>query len=134
MNCLSYDQIDALLCGTTSAQEQITMLEHVSLCDSCAEALALQTDQLPRVEPPKGMIPQVLSETHIKSKQESLARYSLRVIAAMAAALILLFSGAFSFLLDLPKQLPELQQSIQSSITEFFDFTQGGLFNAPKPQ
>ena len=132
MKCLTHEQIDALLCGTTSAQEQADWLEHVVDCDACAEALARRTAQLPCAAPPVGITSQVLAKTRAKPRQESLRNYTLRVVAAMAAALILLFSGAFQFLFELPEVLPEFGQNIQTAITEFFDFTQGGSPDAPE--
>jgi len=129
MNCLTFEQLDTLLCGMASVQEQMDWLAHTSDCNACAEALALRTAQLPSVKAP----PIVLAKP--KPTQESLAHYTLRVIAAMAAALILLFSGAFQFLGELPETLPEIQANIQTAITEFsftdlFDFTQGGPIDA----
>jgi len=121
MICLNKNQINALLCGDTSAGEQMAMLEHIAGCDACAEALATRTAQLPQTEPPKGILSQILTKTQVKPRQESLRSYTLRVVAAMAAALILLFSGAFQFLLELPDELPEMRHNIRISITEFFE-------------
>ena len=119
MNCLSYDQMDRLLGGIASPE---AMLEHIAQCDVCAEALALRTVQLPCAEAPRGLYAGALAKTRAAGRRESLRSYSLRVLAAMAAALILLFSGAFRFLVNLPEELPKLGASIQS-ITEKFDFT-----------
>ena len=129
MNCLTHEQLNALLCGTSSAREQMDWLEHTSQCDACAEMLALQTARLPCVKAP----PMALARP--KPRQESLRSYTLRVVAAMAAALILLFSGVFQFLFELPETLPELRQSVQIVITDFFeDVTQGGTPDAPEPE
>ena len=132
MNCLTHEQLHALLCGTSSAREQMDWLEHTSQCDACAEMLALHTARLPCVKAP----PMALAKP--SPRQESLRSYTLRVVAAMAAALILLFSGAFRLLFELPEALPEIQQNVQSVITEFLDFTidftQGGTPDAPEPE
>ena len=132
MNCLTHEQFDTLLCGTSSVQEQMDWLAHTSQCDACAERLALRTAQLPCVKAP----PMALAKP--KPRQESLGHYTLRVLAAMAAALILLFGGAFQFLFELPEALPEIQTSIRTVITDFFedftDFTQGGTPDAPEPE
>ena len=123
MSCLNQEQLNTLLCGAPPLEERIAMLEHVSACETCAEALANRTTALPRVEPPAGMRSQTLSKAQVKTKQEreSLGRYSLRVLAAMAAALVLLFSGAFRFLGNLPEELSKAREGIQA-ITQYFDF------------
>jgi len=126
VNCLSREQIEALLNGAASLEE----MEHTATCDACAEALALHTMRLPIAQPPAGLHAQALSQARDASRRESLRGYSLRVLAAMAAALILLFSGAFGFLGSrLPEALPRLGESIQS-ITGYFntnpDFTKEG--------
>jgi len=138
MKCLTHEQLDMLLCGMASVQEQMDWLEHTSECDACAEALALRTAQMPSVKAPRGMRSQVLAKTQAK-QQESMMHYTLRVVAAMAAALILVFSGAFAFLEELPETLPEIQANIHMAITEFsftefFDFTQGGINDAPESE
>ena len=135
MNCLTYDQIELLLRGVQpSSPEQLAMLEHISACDACAEALALRTPELPCAAPPPGLVGLTLAKSREPRRRESLRSYSLRVLAAMAAALILLFSGAFKFLSGLPEEYPKIRQSIQTSVTSIFDFTKEGFTHASKPQ
>jgi len=98
-------------------------LEHAARCDACAEALARRTLERPCAAPPPGMAAQVLAQARDTRRRESLRSYSLRVFAAMAATLILLFSGAFRFLGNLPEALealPKLGANLQS-ITEYFN-------------
>ena len=123
MSHLNQDQLHALLRGNPSLEERAAMLGHVTQCGACAEALAMHTAQLPCAEPPRGMISRTLASAQKTSRPENLRSYSLRVLAAMAAALILLFSGAFGFLSRLPGEMPKLRENIQASFTEIFELT-----------
>ena len=123
MHCLTHNQIETLLLGVTPPEEQIALLEHIADCDVCAEALAARTMALPCVNPPRGMAPQVLKKA--QAKRENLRSYSLRVFAAMAAALVLLFSGVFQRLVQ--TGVPKLGQSIQTQFTEWIDYAKEGL-------
>ena len=128
MNCLSYDQIDALLNGMSPPEESMACLEHTAHCDACAQRLASRTVELPCAQPPAGLAAETLARARGRGRQDSLRSYSLRVLAAMAAALVLLFSGAFGFLANLPEELPDIGKGI-ATITEYFDFdfTKEGL-------
>lgn len=114
MSHLTNDQFELLL----RCKPPLELLEHAACCDECAQALAQRAMRLPMTAPPPGMIPGTLAKAQARAARESLGHYSLRVFAAMAAALILLFSGAFKFLSNLPEELPKAR----ASITEFFDF------------
>jgi len=116
------------LAGGLPHAERETLLEHTLSCDDCAALLWQANGALPAVAPPPGMEQRVLERAHARPKQESLRSYTLRVVAAMAAALILLFSGAFYRLANLPEELPDIGKGI-ATITEYFDidFTKEGL-------
>jgi anti-sigma factor RsiW len=129
---LTQTQLHSLLSGALPAQEREALLEHALACADCAQLLWQANEQLPAVSPPPGMERRVLERAHEKPKQESLRSYSLRVLAAMAAALVLLFSGLFQRLARL--DVPKLSRDIQTQITELFDYAKEGLHFASEPK
>jgi len=131
MNCLNHEQINAMLSGNAP----LAWLAHTADCDACAQALAHATEQLPSVSPPPGLPAQITARARQIQQQESLRSYALRVVAAVAAVLILLFSGVFNHLASLSDHLPQVQAAIASFTTEFLDFTtQEDPPNAPTTQ
>jgi len=134
MSHLTENQVRLLLGGALPPEEHVALLEHTLSCDDCAALLWAGNAALPAVTPPPGMEARVLERARQKPRQESLRSYALRVAAAMAAALILLFSGAFQKLAQLPENLPKISQSIRTQITEFIDLTKEGLRFASEPK
>jgi len=127
---LTQTQLHSLLAGALPPGESETLLEHTLSCGGCAALLWQANEALPAVAPPSGMEQRVLERAHARPKQESLRAYTLRVVAAMAAALILLFSGLFQRL----AQLDKFSQEIQTQITEIFDYAKEGLKLASEPK
>jgi len=122
--------LHSLLRGALPPHEHEALLEHALACDDCAALLWQANDRLPAIPPPLGMEARTLERARQKPRQESLRAYALRVIAAMAAALVLLFSGAFQKLELLPRDLPKFSESIRSQFTEIIDFAKEGLYFA----
>jgi len=134
MSHLTQSQLNSLLSGALPPEERAALLEHALACDECAALLWQANQALPAIAPPPGMAQRVLERAHEKPRQESLRSYALRVVAAMAAALILLFSGAFQKLAQLPQDLPRVGESIRAQITEFIDYAKEGLKVASEPE
>jgi len=124
--------LHSLLSGALPSQESEALLEHALACDGCAALLWQANEAMPAVAPPLGMEQRILERARKAPRPESLRSYSLRVLAAMAAALILLFSGAFRKLAQL--DVPKLSQDIQTQITEIFDYAKEGLKLATEPK
>jgi anti-sigma factor RsiW len=142
---LVFEELHGLLCGTVTTERQMELLAHIAQCDVCAQALAAQTDLLAQTSPPAGFAERTLLRAHpvrpekTAPPQESLRSYSLRVIAALAAALALLFSGVFQKLTQLdPREITQkFSESVRTfSITELSEqlFTKEAAHNAPKSQ
>jgi len=115
MNCLNDNQLNELLLERLLVAPDLDLLEHVTQCEACAARLAERTLALPTLEPPVGLQNEILQKVKAKpvaQNPESLGAYALRVFAAMAAVLILLFSGAFNKLAELPQNLPKLKDQI----------------------
>jgi anti-sigma factor RsiW len=129
---LTQTQLHSLLAGALPESEREALLEHALACEDCAALLWRANEQLPEIAPPAGMNARILERAHARPKQESLRTYSLRVLAAMAAALVLLFSGVFQRLARL--DVPRLSQEIQAQITEIFDYAKEGLHLASEPK
>ena len=132
MSHLKPTQLHSLLTGALPPGERESLLEHALACDGCAALLWQANDALPEIAPPLGMEQRILERVRQKPRQESLRSYSLRVIAAMAAALVLLFSGTFQRLARL--DVPKLGQEIQTGFTEIIQFAKEGLNIASEPE
>jgi len=123
-----------LLSGALPSQARETLLEHALACGDCAALLWQANEALPAIAPPPGMEARILERARKAPRSESLRSYSLRVLAAMAAALILLFSGAFRKLELLPRDLPKFGESIRTQFTEIIDYAKEGLNFASEPK
>jgi len=122
---LTQPQLHSLLGGALPPEERIALLEHALACGECAALLWQANGALPEIAPPAGFGQHILERAHKAPRTESLRAYALRVFAAVAAALILLFSGAFQKLTQL--DLPTLGRDIQTQFTEFIDYAKEGL-------
>jgi len=125
MSHLTQMQIAFLLGGRLPPAEHAALLEHALACDACAEALWQANAALPTVAPPPGMERRALERARGARRPETMRAYTLRVFAAMAAALVLLFSGVFQRLVQ--TGVPKLGQSIQTQFTEWIDYAKEGL-------
>lgn len=132
MNHFTQVQLHSLLGGALPPDERAVLLEHALDCDACAALLWQANQALPAVNPPAGMQARILERTRGEPQPESLRSYALRVFAAMAAALVLLFSGAFQKLARL--DLPQLSQDIRAQVTIFIDSTKEELHLASTPE
>ena len=115
MTCLDDNQLNELL----HASPDLDLLEHAAQCEACTARLAERTLALPVLEPPAGLQGEILQKARAKptiktaeKPAESLGAYALRVFAAMAAVLVLLFSGTFEKLAELPQSLPKLKDQL----------------------
>lgn len=134
-DCLSEGQLENLLCAAPDP----ALLAHVAGCEDCAAKLAAFTLALPLLEPPAGLQNEVLRKTRTPQarQSESLGSYALRVFAAMAAVLALLFSGVFDKIASLPENLPRLTAQISaqlSTLNSQLSTQKEDIPNAPEPQ
>jgi anti-sigma factor RsiW len=129
---LTQTQLHSLLAGTLPGRESEALLEHALACDGCAALLWQANEALPAAAPPLGMEARILESARKAPRAESLRSYSLRVLAAMAAALILLFSGLFQRLAQL--DVPKLGRDIQAQFTGIIDYAKEGLKLESKPE
>ena len=132
MSHLTQTQLHSLLSGALPDAEREALLEHALACDGCAALLWEANTALPEIAPPLGMEQRILENARKAPRSESLRSYSLRVLAAMAAALVLLFSGLFQRLAQL--DVPKLSQEIQAQFTEMIDYAKEGLKLASEPK
>ncbi len=85
--------------GSLSDNELILILEHISLCEICADALADSFNDNELAAVPSGFEQEILSK--IKKKKEKnnqFVFYSLRVAMAASIALMFVFSNGLNFL------------------------------------
>ncbi|MCL2107482.1 MAG: hypothetical protein FWH26_10565 [Oscillospiraceae bacterium] len=128
-------QLRALLAGSLRIEARCALLEHLSGCADCADTLLALSEKLPLAEPPAGFearvwerLPAARPEGRRQGSSESLRIYSLKVCVALAATLILLFSGALKRLCDF---VPEQSQSFSQGIDYVTQLFKGGIFDEP---
>ena len=120
-------RIMLLLRGELSESEAAEVMEHIAKCDECADRMALD---MACVDPPAGMSEEILAaaakeKTREKRRQDNLLMYSVRVVAGICAALVMIFSGAFRHItkindIDMSK-INDKSRSISQSIDESFN-------------
>lgn len=123
-------RITLLLRGGLSESEAAEVMEHIAKCDECADRMADLTLDMACVDPPAGMSEEILAaaakeKTREKRRQDNLLMYSVRVVAGICAALVMIFSGAFKHItkindIDMSK-INDRSRSISRSIDEGFN-------------
>ena len=128
-------RITLLLRGELSEREAAEVMEHIAKCDECADRMAdLTLDMacvdMAAIDPPAGMNEDILAaaakeKTREKRRQDNLLMYSVRVVAGICAALVMIFSGAFRHItkindIDMSK-INDKSRSISQSIDESFN-------------
>ena len=93
-------KLTLLLRGGLSESEKAKVMEHIAECDECADRMACLTLDMAAIDPPAGMSEDILAaaareNTREKRRQDNLLMYSVRVVAGICAALVMIFSGAF---------------------------------------
>lgn len=124
------ERIELLLRGELSESEKAKVMEHIAKCDECADRMADLTLDMATVSPPAGMSEDILAaaakeKTREKRRQDNLLMYSVRVVAGICAALVMIFSGAFKRIskineIDMSK-INDRSRSISQSIDEHFN-------------
>ena len=119
-------ELTLLLRGGLSESEKAKVMEHIAECDECADRMACLTLDMAAVA---GMSDDILAaaareNTREKRRQDNLLLYSVRVVAGICAALVMIFSGAFKHIskindIDMSK-LNDKSRSISQSIDESF--------------
>ena len=122
-------KLTLLLRGGLSESEKAKVMEHIAECDECADRMADLTLDM-ACDPPAGMNEDILAaaakeNTREKRRQYNLLMYSVRVVAGICAALVMIFSGAFKHIskindIDMSK-LNDKSRSISQSIDESFN-------------
>ena len=117
-------RITLLLRGELSESEAAEVMEHIAKCDECADRMADLTLDMACVDPPAGMNEDILAaaakeNTREKRRQDNLLMYSVRVVAGICAALVMIFSGAFRHITKINDKSRSISQSIDESFNEF---------------
>ena len=122
-------KLTLLLRGELSESEAAEVMEHIAKCDECADRMADLTLDMACVDP-AGMSEDILAaaakeNTREKRRQDNLLMYSVRVVAGICSALVMIFSGAFRHItkindIDMSK-INDKSRSISQSIDESFN-------------
>jgi hypothetical protein len=92
---LTADAFTALKNGSLNDGELIVAAEHIGICPACATTLSTSFDDNELAQAPSGFAQQVQSRADEKYRSSiQLVFYSLRVTAAVCAALVIVFSGS----------------------------------------
>ena len=130
-------KLNLLLRGELNADESAQLMQHLAVCDECSEHFADLTLSMATVEPPEGMYEEVLAaaakeKSAEQKKKESLLLYSVRVIAGICAAIVMLFSGLFEKITELDINMSKVSdagQSISDGLSEGLNNIADKLFN-----
>ena len=100
---LTTEKIAALKGGALSRQETILTLEHIGECGQCADAFAGSYGKSELLELPQGFRSDIFSA--IGREKRELFRYGFKVSIAACITLFLLFSGTFSYSMNVSKNI-----------------------------
>jgi hypothetical protein len=110
------------------AKDKISMLEHVSVCESCAETMYDLFAESGLINVPSDLKANILTKLHgvresgLTCRKSSIfAGYSFRVGIAMCISLLLIFSGWFNLSAYLKKEfIPVPDFSFMNTVTQDF--------------
>lgn len=108
---ISSDEMNRLINGGLSFEEQERILEHIGECSECAQQFAEYMEESIK-EPSRGFSENV--EYKLNEAKRELFFYSLRVAAAVAASLAIVFSVSF----------PEAFEAAEKSRAKFVEKTE----------
>ena len=124
MQCVTNEEMRRLLTDNISAEEKLRLMEHICQCGKCSELLCEVTEELAQIEPVPGFQEQTLFAAHLNDRpKETLMQYSVRVIASVCAALIILFSCPLTKLtdFDIVKSSHALAENVTSGIRDLLN-------------
>lgn len=107
---VTQDDVARFLAMDMEPDELLVFAAHIEACPACAAMLA-EAEEGTQLHVPAGFAPEVRRRVAGSDKKE-FYRYTMRVCAAVCAALMLIFTGSFSF---------EKVQQIQAPKLEFLD-------------
>jgi len=96
---IEHAELQQLLSGGLSPEQEIELLTMICECDHCAEILYDAAEKMPQISLPAESCSRTMKAAGFerrKQNKESLFAYAFRVVASVCAALVLLFSGVFS--------------------------------------
>jgi hypothetical protein len=125
-----------------SAEELDKAAAHLAECEKCADAFAVSLEAAGLCEAPKGFAGHVIERIRALRGENNIqfVFFSLRVVAAVCAALVIVFTGAFDSLAQ-PIAAPRVSASeshisdaISSGLKGITDWASnlGGIYNAEK--
>ncbi|MBQ2775665.1 MAG: hypothetical protein IJF40_07260 [Clostridia bacterium] len=130
-------KLKLLLKGELDSIQSAELMQHISECDECAEHFSDLTLSMATIEPPSGLYEEVLAaaakeQSTQQKKQESLLMYSIRVIAGICAAIVMLFSGLFEKITKMDFDMSKVSdagRSISDGLNEGINNIADKLFN-----
>lgn len=110
--------------GHANDDELITITEHIGYCMACAQTLLSSYDESTLAAAPSGFSEQIKSRLTIKKENTiQLWFYSLKVCAAVCAALLIVFSGTFNW----AARSDALSSAVKAPSLGFVDSISSGL-------
>ncbi|MCI7814542.1 MAG: hypothetical protein SO016_07145 [Lachnospiraceae bacterium] len=95
---INEEMMGKFLSGQTTGEEEIEILTHASSCEFCSERLTLLTEKQQPMAMPRNLRESILRGTDRivpRSPKKQIWFYSMKVCAAMAAAIVILFATSF---------------------------------------
>ncbi len=121
-------RLQAYIAGKISTQDEFNIMEHIAGCDICAARFANMMPEERLVSPPPDLKKEILSRTVYQSnpvqaiqrmqerkreRQREFLAYSARVVFAMAASMLIVFTlsaGSSSKQREIPAEIVQIQQ------------------------
>lgn len=139
---LTPEAFSALSCGTLDANCLDKAAAHIAECHECADKFSVALESGGLSEAPRGFAGHVIERIRALRGESKiqLVFFSLRVAAAVCAALVIVFTGAFNFLAE-PMPAPRVSTSdshisdaISSGLKGISNWASNleGIYNAEK--
>lgn len=131
---ISEEKLQAYISGQLSVQDELAMMEHIAVCDKCACHFAERMVKETVVSPPPDLRQEILEQTvyrirpmdtvkgireRKREQKRELLAYSARVVFAMAASIVMLFTMSFSTdrMQQMPEEIMQAQQETVSTLS-----------------
>lgn len=130
---ITEEMLQAYAEGCLPAQKEMEVMEHIAVCDQCAEAFATLMTEEKQVSPPPDLKREILRKTVFhknpvqtvqtiqerkREKQREFFNYSMKVIFATAASVFMVITMSSGFEGRQKQEMPDEIVQVEQNVSE----------------